>query len=516
MKPSLERVGRVPLAGVVVTLVALLAMWRDNMNRLPFESVWPTVTVALALAAMVVVVLRPITGNWARAGLVGGLIAAYMFYVPVAVDLLPLPRWAAIIIHLILLAALVMVALRIPKDAVRAAELAGKINLVAAILFLITAVPVLASQLAAEPVRAKASSSFAALDGRAAADSPDVWHLLFDRYAGLETFRTAYGYDNRPFVEALRKRGFAVQGQAYSNYQRTGHSVASTLNGTLLDPLAATMADRPDDWVPIYRSMRDSAALNVFNRMGYKTIFAGSWWEPTRFSASASQSLRIRAMPQLARLAIDRSAFGFWAKDFSLPWLDGRVDQCFRANEKFRRLTQISGSPGRKQVFAHFLVPHPPFVLNANGSCRSLDQARKSSRRDNYIAQVEFANRQALALIDAISAGPRPAVIVIHSDEGPWPLPYVGNEHGLGTDPVQVPWAELPTDKLRDKMAILLAMRGPSGPPRTMPASPVQIYPAILRDHFGSSAELPPSRHAIFESDNALYRFTDVSEKLKR
>ena len=78
-----------------------------------------------------------------------------------------------------------------------------------------------------------------------------------------------------------------------------------------------------------------------------------------------------------------------------------------------------------------------------------------------------------------------------------------------------MPWASLPVDKLRDKMAILLAVRGPSGPPRTMPASPVQIYPAILRDHFGSSAPLPPSRHAIFETDRALYRYTDVSSKLQ-
>jgi hypothetical protein len=104
---------------------------------------------------------------------------------------------------------------------------------------------------------------------------------------------------------------------------------------------------------------------------------------------------------------------------------------------------------------------------------------------------------------------------VLHSDEGPWPAPYVGNEHGLGTDPVAVPWGKLPAAKLQEKMEILLAVRDPSGrPPRTMPASPVQIYPAILKDHFRSRQPLPQSRHYVFESDAALYSFLDVSARL--
>ena len=143
----------------------------------------------------------------------------------------------------------------------------------------------------------------------------------------------------------------------------------------------------------------------------------------------------MRAVPQLARKAFDQSAIGFWTKDLQVPYLDGRGDQCFRANEKFRRLRDLAANGERKYVFAHFLVPHPPFVLNSDGSCRSLASAKAAGRRANYVAQVEFANREVLTLVDAILAGPRPSVIVIHSDEGPWPKPYVGNEHGLGTDP---------------------------------------------------------------------------------
>ena len=508
------RLGTLPLAGVAVTLMALLALWKDNLRQLPVEGALPTLASGAALAAATVVLFRPLAGSWARAGLFSGMLAVYIFYVPALGDFLKLPVLPLLALHAVSLALLVFLARRIPKAGDKLASLSARINLLCLILLIPAVIPVVVMTASAAPARAKAAAALPELEGRAGPGSPDVWHILLDRYAGVDTFRSTYQFDNRPFIEALRQRGFTVQDEAFGNYQRTGHSVASTMNGSLLDPLSAPMAEQSEDWIPIYRLMRNGAAIRFFNRQGYRTVFAGSWWEPTRFSNEADESIKIRAIPQLARLAIKGSAIGLWTSERSIPWIDGRGDQCFRANEKFRRLKQIAGQGGKKYVFAHFLVPHPPFVLNADGSCRSLSAAKAATRRNNYIAQVEFANRQVLSLIDTILAGKRPAVIVLHSDEGPWPAPYVGNEHGLGTDPVRVPWNDLPPQKLREKMSILLAVRGPDGPPATMPTSPVQIYPSILRDDFGSKRPLPPSRHFIFESDEQLYTFREVSRKL--
>ena len=507
------RLGRLPISAACIALLALLAMWQKNLNRLPVESAWPTLALAIGIAALLVVALRPMAGSWVRAGLIGGMVAAYVFYAPPLVGLLPLPRWGAVVAHVGLIAALILIGRRIPSDS-RVASVAGKVNLLCLLLLTITLLPMAPKIWSDERARGRAEGAFVPFAGTARPDSPDVWHILFDRYAGADTLRSVYGYDNGPFLAELRKRGFTVSDRAFSNYQRTAHSVASTLNGSTLDRLAERMEGSPNDWVPIYRSMRNNAALRFFNRQGYHTLFAGSWWEPTRFSSEAGQSLYIRATPQLARAAIEQSAIGFWLRGRSIPFLDGRGDQCFRANEKFRRLRAAAASDDPKYVFAHFLVPHPPFVLNADGSCRTLAEAQKAGRIVNYVAQVEFANREVLRLIDAIVAGPRPAVIVIHSDEGPWPSPYVGNEHGLGTDPVSVPWASLPPKKLQEKMEILLAVRGPAGPPSTMPGSPVQIYPAILKDHFGSNAALPSNSHFVFEDDRRLYHFRRVSAKL--
>lgn len=509
------RLSRYPVGGIFVTLTAIIALWSGNQLRLGFESVWPTMAGAVAVAAIVTGLFRLIAGDWARAGVAAGIAAFYFFYVPRLLALLPMPFAVAAGMHVAVLALLVFLYRALPSDPLKFRDVAGRLNLLCALLLAINAGALAVQQLRLAPARSTVADALGALDGQAGANSPDVWHILFDRYAASDTLKSRYGFDNRPFVDALRQRGFVVQDRAFANYQRTSHSVASTMNGSLLDPMAKAMTGEQGDWVPIYRAARDGAAIRRFNALGYRTVFAGSWWEPTRFSAAAKDSMIVRAVPQLTRLILDQSAAGFWLGERAIPYFDGRGDQCHRANEKFRRLRDLAREDRRKHIFAHFLVPHPPFVLNADGSCRDLATAQKASRSENYIEQVRYANTQALALVDAILAGPRPAVIVIHSDEGPWPAPYVGDEHGLGTDPVPVLWDRLNDDQLREKMGILLAVRDPSGqPPATMPLSPVQIYPAILHDHFGSRAPLPASRHYMFESDARLYDFRDVSDRL--
>lgn len=517
MNAVLSRLARWPIGGVAIALMAILAHWDHNALRLGFESAWPTLTIAAGLALATTVLLRLCCGSWTRAGTGAALVAMYVFYVPELLSLVRVPYAAAVLLHIGAVCMLSLIWLRLPRDQAPLESVSGKLNAIVLFMLAVTAVPTAARQIQLEHHRARARESFGVLDGKPSGNAPDVWHIVFDRYAGADTLKERYSFDNGAFIEALRQRGFVVPDRAYSNYQRTGHSIASTMNGVLLDRLAAPMREESGDWVPIYRGMRDGAAIRLFKRMGYRTVFAGSWWEPTRFSTVADESVQFRAMPQLARVALDRSALGFWLRGVSIPWLDGRADQCFRANEKFKRLREIAREPARKYVFAHFLVPHPPFVLNADGSCKPLDSARRASRRDNYISQVRFVNREALALVDAITRGPRPAVIIIHSDEGPWPEPYVGDEHGLGTDPVQVPWTRLTQQQLHEKMAILLAVRDPARTADTVfPDSPVQIYPALLRNHFGSRKALPPSCHQVFVSDRELYRFADVGDELEQ
>ncbi len=514
MNRFLSRLGALPIGGVAIALLAVLTVWDRNMHRVGYEHALPTILFVVAAAAGVTLAGFVWLRSWARAGLLASLIAGFIFYsVPVAEKAGGPPALFATLLLLLLLVATILIAGKIPAgEGARTTN--GKLNL----LLLLVLVPTTASaahrQWRLESGRPVAGEQFERFSGAADERSPDVWHLLFDRYASREILESRYRFDNRPFLEALRSRGFAVGESRYSNYQRTAHSVASTLNGSSLDRLAGAMRGEQNDWLPIYRSIAENQASAFFARAGYRTIFAGTWWSPTR-ELPASDVINHRSVPELGRRLLDQTALGPMMRWMGLPFGDGLREQCERTNHNFAELEKLAREPGRKHVFAHFLVPHPPFVLNPDGSCRTLQQARAASRRDNYVAQVEYANRRILRLVDAILAQPRPAVIIVHSDEGPWPDEFVGDEHSLGRDAVKLRWTKLNAAQLQEKMGILLAVRGPVGPPVTMPESPVQIYPAVLNDHFGRNSALPRSTHEVYESEKQLYRFRDVAARLR-
>lgn len=504
---------RIPLAGFVIPCIVFFGLWRSNANRLGYEDALPTGLMVLAVLFALLIILRFAAKDWVRAGMMLGVLGAYIFYAPALARMLSSPWIEA---SALALGGVITIDLmrRIPDDREPLSRTNAMINLAAAAIIAIFAGQAVHDQYRLESGRPDTAAMFPAFEASADQNSPDVWHIVMDRYGHRATLDRVYGYDNRPFLNALRERGFTVDDNAYANYQRTGHSLASTLNADYLDRLSEADALMGMDWVPIYRAMLDNEAIRFFDEADYRTVFAGTWWNPTRRSRGASENINMRDMPELARLLLEQSVPGRVLDLIDLPYGNGRADQCLREGHKFGALRELAGQDGQKYVFAHFLVPHPPYVINADGSCRSLEAAEGASRRDNYIGQLEYANRELLSLIDAIQAGPRPATIVLQADEGPWPEPHVGDERYIGRDPVAVDWDGLDGPALQEKMGILFAIRHADGAAANMPTSPINIYPAILRQSFGSTMTDRPDRHLVFVDNGALYTFADVEDRL--
>ena len=58
---------------------------------------------------------------------------------------------------------------------------------------------------------------------------------------GYDTLRDLYGYDNSPFLDFLRSKGFYVADKSVTNYPRTELSVASSLNMKYMNYLSKQM-----------------------------------------------------------------------------------------------------------------------------------------------------------------------------------------------------------------------------------------------------------------------------------
>ncbi len=351
----------------------------------------------------------------------------------------------------------------------------------------------------------------------------DIYYIVLDRYARADQLKDVYGFDNSAFMEALRAHGFSIADDAYSNYQRTAHSLVSSLNMDYLPGEPHSDEKAKSDWVPLYDRIRHSRLADVLTRSGYAFHFFGSWWEPTRRNHHADSEINYRAWPELARIVFENSFGSKLAPWFRVSDLDARQLQCRRAKLKFAALSEAATrrDPGKPRfVFAHFLVPHPPFVIDAEGNCLSAGTVAGRSREENYVQQVRYANQQVLAFLDRVkeAGGPRP-IIVLQADEGPWPKQYARDEiHRLGVDVSHVEWLDATNSELREKMAILNAVHLPGldNVELSSDATPVNTFRLILREYFEADLPALPDRSHVFPSRRNIYQFHDVTSKLRQ
>ncbi len=66
-------------------------------------------------------------------------------------------------------------------------------------------------------------------------DLPDVYYIILDAYGRADRLKQFYGYDNTPFLDALRKRGFYIAQNSRANYDQTCLCLPSSLNMNYLD-----------------------------------------------------------------------------------------------------------------------------------------------------------------------------------------------------------------------------------------------------------------------------------------
>jgi hypothetical protein len=100
-------------------------------------------------------------------------------------------------------------------------------------------------------------------------DRPDIYYIIVDAYAGESVLKEVYGFDNQPFVNSLKNRGFFVADDSRSNYHLTELSLASSLNMTHLHKLEL---EKFKTRIPIRQMIANSSVVRYLTQRGYQTI----------------------------------------------------------------------------------------------------------------------------------------------------------------------------------------------------------------------------------------------------
>jgi hypothetical protein len=336
----------------------------------------------------------------------------------------------------------------------------------------------------------------------------DIYYLIFDRYANEAVLREQYGFDNSAFLDGLRDDGFRVVDEAMANYPQTAHSLASSLNMTHLDGVAEAMGPDSSDFGPIWRSLSDSTVVSTFDDLGYTTVHVGTWWEPSRVDPGSDINIVEGAISEFQSVLLNTTVWPALARTIGVDTYDFRRQEFRRIGSQFQAIEETSRDPRPTFTFAHFTLPHPPYVLNADGSF-SEDAGRPIEAA--YLEQLEAANTMISDLVDHLLTGPDDTdpIVIVQSDEGPYP---VGIE-GTGKPIV---YTGAPDEVVWRKLAILNAYYLPGQTDAIYDEiTPVNTFRMVFDRYFGSDLGLLPDRAFIYADRDHPYRLTEVTDRVR-
>ena len=500
--------GPQPIYPILLAAYFVLFLLSQNLTEVTLVEVLPVVAVAVIVAALATIVSGLAFRNARRgAVIIGAIVVVFFGYGHVAELARPLSGTIQQVGWLAFLAVAVIVALRGGRRLVR---LTSALNVIAGVLVLATLVTIVPHELGRTAAGLE-TTPIAITGNGVAAPKRDIYYLIFDRYAATDEMKKHYGIDN-PLNAWLESRGFYVATDSHANYVKTQLSIASSLNMTHLDELAARMGPDSDDEGPIFEMFHAHALARFVKAQGYRYVQVGSRYQPTNANPYADENPQPGGFSDFTAAIVDTSAIPALARRLGLTKATPARERYYdSARFQWRILDQQVDRPGPKLVFCHFLLPHPPYVFAADGSFVAKEDDPNDMARE-YAGMVAYANSQIERLVDKLLALPeeRRPIIVLQADEGPYPARY--NVHSFSFD-----WSTATGDELRLKYGILNAyylpgLQGDTGLYKSI--TPVNSFRLILSRYFGANLPLLPDRIYTSKAKTRPYVLTDVTDRI--
>jgi hypothetical protein len=238
-----------------------------------------------------------------------------------------------------------------------------------------------------------------------------MYVILLDGYPRWDSL-AAEGIDIGPFIEALEARGFDHYPAATSLHSRT--------NKTLLALMTTEEVSDDPAAVPEAREIRrrllvPPGFVAVDPPVGYVTLGPGRHIDPGGLNDFDAHLL-------------GRSALGRLAPDLGWSLLLNDL------RDRLDRTLVLIETTDERRIFAHLMVPHPPFIFGPDGSAEAprwcwpdcglfeAHSERLSVTPTRWWAgmanQLDEVNDRLLESVDAVLAAHPNAVIVLFSDHG--------------------------------------------------------------------------------------------------
>ena len=340
----------------------------------------------------------------------------------------------------------------------------------------------------------------------------DIYYLMLEDHGAPRTLEQYLDVPDTGFMDWLEGSGFEVLRETRSNYGRTPLSVASQMNMTYLDELAAELGPDNPHHGPLEEMVKDAEATRFLKDRGYSYVLLGSQYYLTDRSQVADVNPTFAQTSDFIGVLTESTIFPSAASvaGFEDDFTNRRrnYDAAIWDIETFPELTEL---PGPKFVFMHLFLPHEPWVVDENGGYVTAEADAERSPAERYRAQWGFADRAMQELVAGLLSGPeetRP-IIILTTDEGP-------NTPDMRTVGDNIDWAGASDAELELKFSIFTAyyLPGLSETCVYPGMSSVNTFRMVFDLYFDAGLPLLPDRNYIHRDRSHPYDLTDVTDRL--
>jgi hypothetical protein len=338
---------------------------------------------------------------------------------------------------------------------------------------------------------------------------PDIYYIILDGYGRADILLNDYQYSNAAFLDFLRQQGFYIAEQSHSNYSMTILSLSSSLNLSYLDKLATQMGSDSLNPAPLNFLIQNNGLTTYLHEQGYTTVAFATGFAPTELHQAD-----LFLSPPVSLNGYQNELLNL--TPLRIPLLNIQYDlHGQKIQFIFQQLPELAKPVGPIFAFVHILIPHPPFVFDAEG--HPLHPDREFSLNDgshftsvagrdeyvyNYRDQIIYVNQLVKETIRQLLSDPsRQTIILLQGDHGPGSM---------------LDYESVEGSNIQERMSILNAYYFPDQNYILLypEISPVNSFRVILSQYLQTPLELLEDRN-YFSLMTRPYDFIDVTEQLK-
>lgn len=375
-----------------------------------------------------------------------------------------------------------------------------------------------------------------------------VVHLVLDGMMGLGGLPSDCGECVRAgarLQEVLERRQFQIYPYAFSNYNTTHDSISSILNNRLLkrtNEYIRSRDPRPYLHENLYfdRYLKDGYAIQVYQS---DYFIYGSPEYPSVASVTykannlrALHSMRIAWLSRLRQIFViflqsDRFWWDTWRRALPAGLHPDRIPAGALASQEIwpeTVLRDIRAANRNTLFFAHFMIPHYPYVYASDGSVTDARQwqiqnrvefyekesAEYLRRYEMYGRQFRFLARQLDAFLEGLQATGSydSTTVILHGDHGSRHRMLKESDR-LEQAKLQVATPQCPANRrydyvrepdsrdLLNRFSAMLAIKSPGADSSSVVSERGSLL-YFMRRAFGSSGE-----NSEYDALNSVYLF---------